>query len=113
LKAVPFQDYTFDFRKGFSDAICTVLNDNGDDILVRQYAALAMRSFIGVNGVIDLLESFVCNEQEDIDVRYNALSSIERNVKRLDCQSSLRRLVAVPELGRSADRTLQRVSKSS
>ncbi len=113
LKAVPFQDYTFDFRKRFCDAICTVLNDNGDDVLVRQYAALAMRSFVSVDGVLDLLESLVCNNQEDIDVRHNALSSIERNVKRPDCQSSLRRLVAVPELGRSADRTLQRVSKSS
>ncbi|MFO0885062.1 MAG: hypothetical protein U0894_12885 [Pirellulales bacterium] len=113
LKAVPFQDYTFDFRKRFSDTISTILNDNGDDVLVRQYAALAMRTFVGVDGVLDLLESLVCNSQEDIDVRHNALSSIERNVKRSECQSALRRLVAIPELGPSADRTLQQVSKSS
>lgn len=113
LKSVPFQDYTNEARRRFCNAICMILNDKNDDELVRQFAALAMRRFIDVDGVLELLEHIVTSEDEDLSIRYNALDAIERNATSPLCQSSLKRLVSVPVLGRSAARTLQRLPNST
>lgn len=113
LKNVPFHNYTLDNYQRFCTAICTLLRDNEEDDIVRQFAALALRSFVEGQGVLELLERIVRTSLEEISVRHNALSSIERNVNIPSCQLSLKRLVDVPDLGRSAERTLKRISRSS
>jgi len=110
LKGLPFRNDCVQTKQRFCDVVCGILNDREDEELVRQYAALAMRYFVELQGVLGLLEGIVRDPDEESSVRYNALSSIERNADCSECQSALRRLVSVPLLGKSAKRTLERLS---
>jgi len=112
LKSLIFRNDSSTNRVRFGTATMQVLQGD-DDYLVRQYAAKSMRRFVACDGAVELLERIIRNESEDIDVRHNALSAIEANASSPNCRDVLGRLVHVPVLGESAERTLQRISKSS
>lgn len=44
---------------------------------VRAYAALAMSGYVDMSGSFELLASIVIDEQEDLDIRHNALAALE------------------------------------
>ena len=111
LKSLPFRKDTPVNQLRFGEATMQILK--GDDNLVRQYAAKTMRFFIACDGAIELLERIIRNESDDIEVRHNALSAIEANASSQNCQETLSRLLQIPVLGKSAERTLQRISQSS
>jgi hypothetical protein len=111
LKSLPFRKDSPVNRIRFGEATMQILQ--GDDDLVRQYAAKTMRRFIACDGAIELLERIIRNESDDIDVRHNALSAIEANASSQNCRETLVRLLQIPVLGKSAERTLQRISQSS
>lgn len=108
LKTLAFRRDDYPLRVQFSDALRELL-EHEDDILVRQYAALAIRRFItNEGGLLDIAERVVANLDDDVDVRYNALDSIERNSELPICRQALERLSAVPDrLGNSAADALQ------
>ncbi len=108
LKGISFRDDSVETKQRFCEVLCDILDHSEEDELVRQYAALAMRCFVEFEGVLGLLEEVVRDPDEEISVRHNALSAIERNAEMADCQASLKRLVSVPVLGNSAARTLER-----
>ncbi len=110
LKLLPHRKDRKASENHFGDAVMLILRNNADDELVRQYAAIAMRRFVECDGAIELLENVVRDESENFDVRYNALSAIEDNALLQPCRNALSRLTSVPELGRSAERTLRRFS---
>lgn len=89
-------------------AVLSVLRSD-NDVLIRQFAANALRFYPEVEGVVDCLESLVLSEVEDIDVRHNALTAIASNRAIGLYRETLRRLTAVPELGRHAQRALDSV----
>lgn len=105
LKSLELRSDAAPVHSRFGKVVQHVL-ENDDDDLVRQYAAMALGNYISVRGTLAMLESIVANESEDIDVRHNALSSIEMNKSHAFCRAALQRLTQVPELGRSAQRTL-------
>ena len=112
LKALDFRNDIPTNRLRFGVATMQVLQSDDDD-LVRQYAAISMRRFVACDGAIELMEKIIRNESDDIDVRHNALSAIEANGSSPSCREALGRLVQIPQLGKSAERTLQRISQSS
>ena len=79
---------------------------NDPDELVRQHAANALSGYTDIEGVLTVLESRVKDEEEDLDVRHNALSAISANATNQECRAALERLVTVPELGRYAQQSL-------
>ncbi|MCY2968317.1 MAG: hypothetical protein NT069_32585 [Planctomycetota bacterium] len=107
LKALPFRNDNPEAWRQFG-VIVSQLLIGPDDLLVRQYAACAMRAFIELDGVVRLLTEVIRDELEDSSVRHNALSSLERNVFRPPCRAALEGLVDIPGLGQSALRTLKR-----
>jgi hypothetical protein len=109
LKGIAFRDDSVETKQRFCDVLCDILDNSEEDELVRQYAALAIRCFVKCEGILGLLEEIVRNPDEEISVRHNALSSIERNAEMTDCLARLKRLVSVPVIGKSAARTLERV----
>lgn len=58
-----------------ADALMTALGDGQDD-LVRQWAALAMAQVAHVPGACEALARSVADPAEDLEVRYNALASL-------------------------------------
>ncbi len=87
LKSLPFRKDSPINRVRFGEATMQILQ--GDDDLVRQYAAKTMRCFIACDGAIELLERIIRNESDDIDVRHNALSAIEANASSQNCRETL------------------------
>jgi len=112
LKSLPFRKDSPTNRVRFGEATMQILQGNEDE-LVRQYAAKSMRCFFACDGALELLERIVRNESDDIDVRHNALSAIEANASSPNCREALARLLQIPVLGKSAERTLQRISQTS
>jgi HEAT repeat protein len=112
LKSLPFRNDSPTNRNRFGEAAMQILRSDEDE-LVRQYAAKSMRRFVSCDGAVELLERIIRNESDDIDVRHNALSAIEANASSPHCRETLGRLVQIPVLGKSAERTLQRISQSS
>lgn len=108
LKGLFLRRDILESRVRFAGTIRSILSSEDED-LVRQFAAKAMRSYIDLDGAVDLLERLVKSENEDIAVRYSALAAIEANSSLASCQDALRRLIYIPELGRSAQRTLQKL----
>ena len=105
LKALVMRKDSIEHHARLGNAVLNVLR-NGADVLICQHAADALYLFPEVKGVLDCLESIVCTESEDIDVRHNALAAIECNRSLASYREALQRLVNVPELGRSAQRAL-------
>lgn len=62
----------------FADAIANILCDLEDDYLVRQYAALALSSVLDIDSAFSAASQVLSDPEEDINVRHNALGSIER-----------------------------------
>ena len=108
LKSLPFRQHTPTTREQFAHALVAILAQPEEDTLVRQFAAIAARRFVDEPGVALFLEELVCNAQEDLDVRHNALSSLERNSTNKECRECLQRIVNVPDFASSATRALQR-----
>ena len=106
LKSLVMRRNSVEGRELFRCAVVDVLLDRDDDVVVRQYAASAMRYYVGEMDVLSKLEFTVADETDETDVRFNALSAIEHNARRSDCREALGRLVRVPNLGESARHTL-------
>jgi HEAT repeat protein len=77
-----------------------------DDELVRQYAAMSLGPYADDDQVFRALAAAALND-EDIDVRYNALAAVEEAGPTARNADLLRRLAADPELGTAAARTLE------
>jgi len=105
LKHLVLREDSDQLHQRFGSAVIRVLQRDTDD-LVRQHAASALGGYVNVEGVLDTLESFVRNESQDIDVRYNCLGAIQSNWRLSKCREALQRLVDVRELGKSAQQTL-------
>lgn len=112
LKALDFRNDSPQNRVRFGEATMQVLRSD-DDELVRQFAAISMRRFVACDGALELLERIIRDEADDVDVRHNALSAIEANASSPNCRETLGRLLQIPVFGKSAERTLQRISQSS
>jgi hypothetical protein len=85
--------------------VAAVLRDDDDDYLVRQYAAMSLGPYAEDAVVLDALAHAV-HHDDDIDIRYNALASIEeagRNDRGIEL---LRQLADDPELGTAVTRKL-------
>jgi hypothetical protein len=77
-------------------------------IEVRLQATLALASFIDVKGVLTVLGGLVLDSEEMIDVRYAALTSLERCGRAPECIALLRKLTADETFGDSARSLLSR-----
>jgi hypothetical protein len=64
------------WKQQFADVIANILNDSEDDYLVRQYAAIALRSVLDVDSAFVAASQVLRDTEEDIDVRHNALGAI-------------------------------------
>jgi len=105
LKSLVMRSDPDDIRQAFAVRIINMLQSDPSD-LVRQYSANALQHFPDINGVLGCLEGIVEDESEDLDVRHNALASIERNRDSKPFSEALHRLVVVPDLGRYAKRAV-------
>ncbi len=76
-----------------------------EDYLVRQYAAMSLGPYAEDDEVFEALTN-VLIQDDDIDVRHNALSSVEDSGPDDRTTALLRRLTDDPELGSAATRTL-------
>ena len=110
LKALPLRSDTAPNRERLGTAALTVLLKDPES-LVRSYAAMALRHYIDLDGVLASLVVVVRDECDDIDVRYNALDAIESNTDSAACVQALRKLVDVPKLGESAQRVLNQLGR--
>ncbi|MEV4312544.1 HEAT repeat domain-containing protein [Actinocrispum sp. NPDC049592] len=80
--------------------------DVEDDYLVRQYAAMSLGPYAGDPVVFEALSVAVL-EDEDVDVRHNALESLVTADPDERITALLHRLTEDPELGSAAKRTLR------
>ncbi len=106
IEAVKILDlYPPDDRVGAGRVIAGAL-DVEDDYLVRQYAAMSLGPYAGDPEVFKAL-SLAVLEDEDVDVRHNALWSVTNAEPDERITALLQRLTEDPELGSAAKRTLQ------
>jgi hypothetical protein len=77
-----------------------------EDYLVRQYAAMSLGPYAGDDAVFEALEHVLVHD-DDIDVRFNALASVEEAARSDRTLSLLRRLADDPQLGSAAARSLR------
>jgi HEAT repeat protein len=80
---------------------------NDFDNNVRIYAAMAISNYIETEGVIDDLSNIILNENEDIDLRWNALTALEETPKKEIYVTILKKLVNIPEFRKFALRKLK------
>jgi hypothetical protein len=69
---------------------------------LRVQAALALGEFADIHGVPTRLGRLAFDPDESIDVRFSALTSLQRAGPTAECVAALRRLLADESLGRSA-----------
>lgn len=79
---------------------------NSTDQDIRNYAAMAIASYIETEGAFDVIEGILLDEKEDINLRYNAFGVIED--MRLSDRSIevLKKLTQDPELNKPSLRLL-------
>jgi HEAT repeat protein len=93
-------------RRALGRTIATVLSATDDDLVVRQYAAGALGSYADEPVVFDALADALLHDS-DIDVRHNALTSVEEAGADERTIALLTRLADDPQLRSAAQRTLQ------
>jgi hypothetical protein len=91
-------------RQEVGRTVAAVLRDD-DDELVRQYAAMSLGPYAADAVVLAALADAV-RDDDDIDIRYNALTSIEEAGPNDRCIELLRQLADDPKLGTAATRRL-------
>jgi len=74
----------------------------GTDPALRLHAALALGDFVEVPAVLAALGRLAADEDEPIDLRYNAFTSLQRAGPSAACREILRDLTADEALGQSA-----------
>ena len=65
-----------DIGRQVGQAIKHILAHDPDDE-VRNYAAMAASSYVGVNGIVGELEKVIFNPEEDVNIRWSAFAAIE------------------------------------
>jgi hypothetical protein len=93
---VPFTE-----RAGVAHAISDVLTDVEAEQL-RLEAALALGEFIQIEGVLSILGGVAHAQEESIDLRYAAFTSIERAGPTFESISIMRSIASDETLGNSA-----------
>jgi hypothetical protein len=79
---------------------------NSTDHDVRNYAAMAIASYIETEGAFDLVEGILLDENEDIDLRYNAFAVIEGMGLKDSSMEVLKKLTQDPEFNKPSLRLL-------
>jgi hypothetical protein len=92
-------------RSAVAHAISVVLKDEAAEEL-RLEAALALGEFIQIDGVLSTLGAVVLAQDESIDLRYAAFTSVERAGPILESISLLRVIASDETFGNSARRVL-------
>jgi hypothetical protein len=82
-------------------AIADVLADKSS-VDLRVQAALALGEFIQIDGVLSRLGATCLAEDESIDLRYAAFTSLERAGPKPECAALLRQMLDDETLGYSA-----------
>jgi hypothetical protein len=88
-------------RQPVANSIADVLADTPTEGL-RLQAALALGEFTQVNGVLPRLGAVCLGQDESIDLRYAAFTSVERAGPTPECIALLRQMSSDETLGRSA-----------
>ena len=88
-------------RPAVAIAIGELLADHSSADL-RLQAALALGEFIRIEGVLSVLNSVCIAQDESIDLRYAAFTSLERAGPVPECVALLRQMLEDDTLGRSA-----------
>jgi hypothetical protein len=89
-------------RVRVGQVIAAALRDEDD--LVRQYAAMSLGPYATDPVVLEALATALAPEEEDLDVRHNALNSVREADRDEHTVALLRRLTDDPELGTAATR---------
>jgi hypothetical protein len=76
------------------------------DRTLRLHAALALGDFVDISEVLGALGSVAANASEEIELRYNAFTSLQRAGPSDGCLQILRALTADELLGQSAQALL-------
>ena len=89
------------YRPPVADAIRQVLSHHSSSEL-RLHAALALAEFTDIDGVPATLGDLALDQDESIDLRYFAFTSLQRAGATPECVALLRQLSTDETLGRSA-----------
>jgi HEAT repeat protein len=89
------------YRPAIALAILGVLSDQSNADL-RVQAALALAVFIDIEGVVSALGNLALKDDEPLDLRYSAFTSLQRAGPAPECVALLRQLLPDEALGRSA-----------
>ena len=79
---------------------------NSTDQDIRNYAAMAIASYIETEGAFDVIEGILLDEKEDINLRYNAFGVIEEIGLQDRSMEILKKLIQNPELNKPSLRLL-------
>jgi hypothetical protein len=80
--------------------------DQDDD--VRSYAAMAASKYVDVEGILEELEKIIFDEDEDINIRWNAFASIEEMGPTEESKRIMEKALRVEEFKAYAQRVLDR-----
>jgi hypothetical protein len=75
LRGLEIRDFAEDSRDVLAEAIVSLLN-SGEDEVVQQHCASALRNFWKSPTTLPALRDLVSDSDRDLDSRYNALDSI-------------------------------------
>jgi hypothetical protein len=101
LKAVRNGLVARGFRPRVAQAIRDVLFDRST-VELRLQAALALGEFVEIDGVLSTLSAVSLAQDESIDLRYAAFTSLEQAGPTRECVALLRRMSSDETLGNSA-----------
>lgn len=79
-------------------------SDPDDD--VRNYAAMAISSYMDVKGSLEVVEGIIFNVEEEINLRWNAFTAVERMGPTREGELMLHRLLKDDQFKGSAQRVL-------
>jgi hypothetical protein len=79
---------------------------NSTDQDIRNYAAMAIASYIETEGAFDVIEGILLDEKEDINLRYNAFGVIEEIGLQDRSMEILKKLIQNPEFNQPSLRLL-------
>jgi len=89
------------YRPAIARSILAVLADHFSSDL-RLQAALALAIFVDIDGVVSALGSLALKDDEPLDLRYSAFTSLQQAGPAPECAAVLRQLSTDEALGRSA-----------
>ena len=79
---------------------------NSTDQDIRNYAAMAIASYIETEGAFDVIEGILLDEKEDINLRYNAFGVIEEIGLQDRSMEILKKLIQNPEFNQPSLRLI-------